>query len=91
MSSIVFFQSLSSFLDCYCLTLPLQISIDELNDSRYIGICLYNVVVMSALCMAMSLVLEHEVTQLYGFTSGFIILGTTITQLIVFIPKVRTL
>ena len=62
--------------------------LEALNDSRLIGICLYNVVVLSAVSLTLNLVLEERVGLIYGINSGVLIIGTTATQLVVFIPKV---
>lgn len=59
-----------------------------LNDSREIGMCIYNVVVLSAMGVTLSLILERDDVTLYGVTSGCLIIGTTLTQMIVFVPKV---
>ena len=64
-----------------------QVKIEALNDSRLIGMCLYNVIVLSAVCLTLNLALEHRVGLVYGITSGILIIGTTLTQLVVFIPK----
>ena len=66
-------------------------TIPALNDSQYIGMCIYNVVVLSLLGVVLALVLSHQVELSYIFTSSFLIFGTTITQLIIFIPKVINL
>ena len=62
--------------------------IEALNDSHQIGMCIYNVVVLSAVGLTLTLLMEDEVIMMYGVTSGCILLGTTTTQLIVFMPKV---
>ncbi|KAL3832355.1 hypothetical protein ACJMK2_024007, partial [Sinanodonta woodiana] len=64
-----------------------QVKLEALNDSQLIGMCIYNVVVLSAIAVTLSVVLNEYVTLMYGITSGFIILGTTANILIVFIPK----
>ncbi|XP_052793022.1 gamma-aminobutyric acid type B receptor subunit 1-like [Mya arenaria] len=64
-----------------------RVKIEALNDSHQIGFCLYNVVVLSAVGLLLSLVLgDHEVL-LYGITSACLIIGTFATQMVVFIPK----
>ena len=60
-----------------------------LNDSQYIGICIYNVVVLSTMGVVLSYVLILHVTMHYVLTSAILVLGTTMTQSIIFIPKVR--
>ncbi|XP_052793470.1 gamma-aminobutyric acid type B receptor subunit 2-like [Mya arenaria] len=66
-----------------------HVKIEALNDSHQIGLCLYNVVVLSAVGLTLSLLLENEVVMLYGITSGCLIIGTTVTQLVVFLPKIH--
>ena len=68
--------------------LTFQVKIAALNDSQLIGMCLYNVVVLSAVGLTLNLALEDKVSLLYGITSGILIIGTTASQLVVFIPKV---
>ncbi|XP_052245676.1 gamma-aminobutyric acid type B receptor subunit 1-like [Dreissena polymorpha] len=66
-----------------------NVKIEALNDSQQIGICLYNVVILSGVGLTLSLLLEDQVVPLYGVTSSCIILGTLVTELIVFIPKLH--
>ena len=66
----------------------IQVKIEALNDSRQIGMCLYNVIVLSAVGLSFSLLLEDDIVLVYGITSSCVILGTTLTQAIVFVPKV---
>ena len=65
--------------------------IEAVNDSRLIGICIYNVFLLSALGVALNTVLQKQVDLLYGINSGFIIFGTTVTQCVLFVPKVRSM
>ena len=65
-----------------------QVKIEALNDSRQIGMCVYNVFVLSAVGLTFSLLLEDKVVEMYGIISGCVIIGTTLTQAIVFVPKV---
>ncbi|XP_052793069.1 gamma-aminobutyric acid type B receptor subunit 2-like [Mya arenaria] len=66
-----------------------RVKIEALNDSQQIGLCLYNVVVLSAVGLTLSLVLSDQVVLLYGITSGCLIIGTFVTQMVVFIPKIH--
>lgn len=63
--------------------------IEALNDSRQIGMCVYNVVVLSAVALMLTLLLQEQVAMVYGVTSGCVLIGTTTTQFIVFLPKVN--
>ena len=71
----------------YCCYL--QVKIEALNDSRQIGMCVYNVVVLSAVALMLTLLLQEQVAMVYGVTSGCVLIGTTTTQFIVFLPKVN--
>lgn len=50
--------------------------------------CIYNVAVLSILGVILVFVLDRQIQLQYVLTSGFLIFGTTIIQLIIFIPKV---
>ena len=69
----------------------LKVKIEALNDSHQIGMCLYNVIVLSAVGLTFTLILEGSVVLIYGIVSTCVIIGTTLTQAIVFVPKVCTL
>ncbi|KAL4221902.1 Gamma-aminobutyric acid type B receptor subunit 1 [Mactra antiquata] len=66
-----------------------QVKIEALNDSHEIGLCIYNVVVLSAVGLTLSLLLKEQEILMYGITGGCLILGTTLTQIIIFVPKVH--
>ena len=81
----------SAYNSRFCFYLDyLQIKIEALNDSRQIGMCIYNVVVLSSVGLMLNLLLEDQEVRMYGVTTGCILIGTTATQLIVFMPKVPT-
>lgn len=61
----------------------------HLNDSRVIGICVYNVVVLSAIGAFLDIVLTHaNFRELYASVSVCIIFPSTATICLIFIPKV---
>ncbi|PFX34116.1 Gamma-aminobutyric acid type B receptor subunit 2 [Stylophora pistillata] len=60
----------------------------HLNDSRVIGICVYNVVVLSAIGAFLALILNNDqYEQLYAALSVCIIFPATVTISLIFIPK----
>ncbi|ELU13426.1 hypothetical protein CAPTEDRAFT_196516 [Capitella teleta] len=65
-----------------------KVKVEALNDSKYIGLCIYNVVVLTVMGVAVQYVSNDAINVSYGFTSGLILLGTTLTQTIIFGPKV---
>ena len=53
--------------------------------------CIYNVVILSAPGLLLSLLLVQDQITLYGATSICLIIGTTLTELVPFAPKVTLL
>ncbi|XP_064627893.1 gamma-aminobutyric acid type B receptor subunit 1-like [Lineus longissimus] len=68
-----------------------KVKIPELNDSKQIGMCVYNVIILSLLAVGMSFALENKVDLIYIVRASCILLGTTVTQIIIFVPKVQML
>ena len=62
--------------------------IPALNDSKYVGISVYNVTIMCVLGVAVSFVLSEEQTASFMLVSAFIIFCNTGTLGLVFVPKV---
>lgn len=71
----------------YCCLFP-QTAIPELNDSRWIGLCIYNVVVLGSVGVILVLGTRQAPHVTYVVESAIVIAGTTLTQCFVFIPKV---
>ncbi|XP_045170045.2 gamma-aminobutyric acid type B receptor subunit 2-like [Mercenaria mercenaria] len=66
-----------------------KVKIQALNDSHEIGVCIYNVVILSAVGLTLSLLLKDQEVLMYGITAGFLIIGTFLTQAVIFIPKIQ--
>lgn len=66
-----------------------QVNIPALNDSKYIGMSVYNVVIMCVIGAPISYILSDEQDSSYLIISIFIIFCTTGTLCLVFVPKVR--
>ena len=69
------------------LSLYRNVSIPALNDSKYIGLSIYNVVIFSALGVPMSYLLENT-NYTYAVVTGLIVFCTTLTLCLLFFPKV---
>ena len=74
--------TLISFVFLYQVTIPL------LNDSKLIGMSVYNVVILCIVGLAVNLVLGQDPETLFIFNSCISMFCTTLTILIVFLPKV---
>ena len=62
--------------------------IPALNDSKYVGMSVYNVAIMCVLGVAVSFVLMDHLNASFTIISIFIIFCTTGTLCLVFVPKV---
>ena len=63
----------------------------HLNDSRVIGICVYNVVVLSTIGAFLALILKNEqYVELYSALSVCISFPAVATVSLIFIPKVKS-
>ncbi|KAK4887533.1 hypothetical protein RN001_003804 [Aquatica leii] len=65
-----------------------HVKIPSLNDSQYIGICVYSVV-SSSIIVVISNFLADYITLSYLATSLSIIASTTLTLVLLFVPKFR--
>ena len=63
--------------------------IPALNDSRYVGMSVYNVVILSVVGVPAALMIEHAQDASFALTAFFVIFSTTVTLCLVFVPKVR--
>jgi Na+/melibiose symporter-like transporter len=66
-----------------------NVRIAALNDSTYVGMSLYNVVLLSITTAVVGYFLRDQHERSYIVTSVFILLCVTITLCLVFVPKVR--
>ena len=67
-----------------------NVTIPALNDSKYIGMSVYNVVILSAIGATVSMVLSDTTYYelLHALVSAVVLLSTTVTLTMVFLPKV---
>lgn len=66
-----------------------NVRITALNDSAYVGMSLYNVVLLSITTAVVGYFLRDQHERSYIVTSVFILLCVTITLCLVFVPKVH--
>ncbi|CAD5120252.1 DgyrCDS8822 [Dimorphilus gyrociliatus] len=65
-----------------------HVKIPALNDSHYIGMNVYNVVLTSAIVVALSSILADRPTLCYAVVSGLIVVSTTSSLALLFLPKI---
>ncbi|XP_030763636.1 gamma-aminobutyric acid type B receptor subunit 2 isoform X2 [Sitophilus oryzae] len=86
-SSIYIFKGLLMIFGAFLAWETRHVSIPALNDSRYVGFSVYNVVIMCILGVAVALALVDHQDEMFLLISSFIIFCTTITLCLVFVPK----
>ncbi|WAR01609.1 GABR2-like protein [Mya arenaria] len=73
---------------CFLACETRQVSIPALNDSKYISMRVYNVVIMCVCGAAVSFVINDQPTSSFVIIGFFIIFSTTITLCLVFMPNI---
>ena len=66
-----------------------KIKMDELNDSQAIGACIYNVFLLSLLALVCNFALGTLPTFRYAINAALLLVATTATQLLIFVPKIK--
>ncbi|CAG9767793.1 unnamed protein product [Ceutorhynchus assimilis] len=90
-SSIYVYKGLLMIFGAFLAWETRHVSIPALNDSRYVGFSVYNVVIMCILGAAVALALVDHQDEMFLLISSFIIFCTTITLCLVFVPKMLEL
>ncbi|XP_033114460.1 gamma-aminobutyric acid type B receptor subunit 2-like [Anneissia japonica] len=68
-----------------------NVSMQELNDSKYIGLSIYNVAIIASIAVPLTYVLEDEPEVVYSLVAVAILFTTTCTMCLVFVPKQKSL
>ena len=88
MGCIYCFKGLLLLFGVYMAWETKHVKIPALNDSQYIGMNIYNVVLSSVTVVALSSLLSDRPTLSYTLVSALIILSTTVLLGLLFLPKV---
>jgi len=74
---------------CFLAWETRNVSIAALNDSKYIGLSVYNVVITCAAGVPVSLLVGDRPDSAFLIIALFVVFSTTTTVTLVFGPKVR--
>ena len=88
MGCIYCFKGLLLLFGVYMAWETKHVKIPALNDSQYIGMNIYNVVLSSVTVVALSSLLSDRPTLSYTLVSTLIVLSTTVMLCLLFLPKV---
>ncbi|XP_044180693.1 gamma-aminobutyric acid type B receptor subunit 2-like [Acropora millepora] len=64
-----------------------HVKIAALNDSRHVGLSVYNVVILSVVGVPTAFMIGHAHNVTFSLTAAFILFCTTVTLCLVFVPK----
>ncbi|XP_071821055.1 gamma-aminobutyric acid type B receptor subunit 1-like isoform X2 [Apostichopus japonicus] len=65
-----------------------NMSVRELNDSRLVGMAIYNVAVLGIITAPVTLIIKDQANAVFGFSSLTIIFCSAITLALIFVPKI---
>ena len=85
------YKGLQLFFGLFLAWETRKVNIPALNDSKYIGMSVYNVFVLSIICFIVMLAFDESMYYKapYAILALCLIVATTVTLLLVFIPKVN--
>uniref|UniRef100_A0A8D8VC27 Gamma-aminobutyric acid type B receptor subunit 2 n=1 Tax=Cacopsylla melanoneura TaxID=428564 RepID=A0A8D8VC27_9HEMI len=91
LSTIYAYKGLLMMFGAFLAWETRHVSIPALNDSKYVGMSVYNVVLMCIMGAAISFVISDKQDASFVIISLFILFCTTTTLLLVFVPKILEL
>ncbi|KAK2193416.1 hypothetical protein NP493_13g08014 [Ridgeia piscesae] len=82
------YKGLLLVFGCFLAWETREVTIPALNDSKYIGMSVYNVVIICIAGVAVAAIIENDPNSAFLILSTFIIFCTTVTLCLVFVPKI---
>lgn len=90
LGSLYIYKGLLLVVGCYMAWETRHVKVPALNDSQYIGMSVYNVVITSIIVVALANIIPADrYTLTFVLVSTLIFVSTTTTLCILFVPKVR--
>ncbi|XP_077982037.1 gamma-aminobutyric acid type B receptor subunit 2-like [Glandiceps talaboti] len=91
LGAIYAIKGLLLLFGCFLAYETRNVCVDGLNDSKQICVSVYNIVVLCVLGLTVNLAVQNNPTLTFGFTTSIIILSTTFTICLLFVPKVKVI
>ncbi|XP_068718717.1 gamma-aminobutyric acid type B receptor subunit 2-like isoform X2 [Montipora capricornis] len=85
------YKLLVLLIGCFIAWVTRKAKVHSLNDSRWVGISVYNVVLCVIVGMPLSFLIDGNTNALVACVSLFLILPTTVVLCLVFVPKITKL
>ncbi|XP_054709345.1 gamma-aminobutyric acid type B receptor subunit 2-like [Uloborus diversus] len=92
LGSLYIYKGLLLVVGCYMAWETRHVKVPALNDSQYIGMSVYNVVITSIIVVALANIIPADrYTLTFVLVSTLIFVSTTTTLCILFVPKMHTI
>ncbi|XP_005093535.3 probable G-protein coupled receptor 156 [Aplysia californica] len=65
-----------------------KVSLPQLNESKWIALCIYNVVVLSPVGVVVVMATDSKPEMSYSLEAAILILVTAVTEFLIFVPKI---
>ncbi|XP_072030704.1 gamma-aminobutyric acid type B receptor subunit 1-like [Amphiura filiformis] len=65
-----------------------KVTFAALNDSKLIGICVYNTIVLCIIGVSVRFIITNDPSTLFIFTSSIVAFCATLTLIVLFLPKI---
>ncbi|KAG1701389.1 Gamma-aminobutyric acid type B receptor subunit 2 [Nymphon striatum] len=85
---VYIYKGLLLVFGCYMAWETRNVKLQALNDSQYIGLSVYNVVITSAIVVFIANVLSKHVTLTFLLVTTLILISTTTALALLFVPKI---
>lgn len=82
------YKLLLLLIGCFIAWVTRKVKVHSLNDSRWVGMSVYNIVLCVIVGMPLSFLIEGRVDALVACFSFFLLLPSTTTLCLLFVPKV---
>ncbi|KAH9508641.1 hypothetical protein Btru_049496 [Bulinus truncatus] len=88
MSALFTIQGVVILFGTFLAVQTRKVTCPELNDSKWIALCIYNVVVLGPIGVVVIMATEDKPEMNYALEATMIILITSITECLIFVPKI---
>ena len=83
------YKVLVLLIGCFIAWITRKVKVHSLNDSQFVCMAIYTIVVFVTVGIPLAFLIDERVDALVGCLSFFLLLPTTVTLCLLFIPKVR--
>lgn len=89
LGALYIFKGLLLIVGVYMAWETRHVKIPALNDSQYIGVSVYSVVITSAIVVVLANLISERVTLAFLTITALILTSTTATLCLLFLPKIH--